>query len=186
MKPQKKTITVGFFSPVNDEETGCFSWLASKVTSANGELYSHVELRFSNGMVTSVTREPGHVHYEERLLSNSGYRSFFEIDVDPSVEEIIQEYAQKCASKKIPFNAIGMYWNFLPLCGRWAVHREGTAFFCSEYIATLLQMAYFCPELDPATSSPTDIWISLKNDARAQITFNKVLYYKNKSEKGVA
>ena len=176
--PKKKiTITIGFFSP-QDNNT-IFNKLASCWTARSDvkQTYSHVELRFGNGAITSVTKDPGYVHYEtDRLLSNSGYRCFFEIDLDPSLEIAIREYAMKCANAKVPFNGIAVYWNFLPLCSRLPIYSNSESFFCSEYIATLLQMVHQCPLLTPALTSPNDLYASLKMNPQASITFNKTLF----------
>ena len=174
----KVKVTVGFFSPPADD-TSIFNKIAScwSTPTSNNRMYSHVELRFSDGAVTSITQSPGIVHYDtSRMLSNSGYQCFYEIEIDLEIEKAMQAYAKMCAEKKIPFNRIAVYWNFVPILSCMPIKANGDAYFCSEYITTLLQKAGFCADLDPATTSPNDVYMSLRNDPYADATFNKTLY----------
>ena len=178
MKKMKVKIVIGFFSPQDDNSI--FNYLASCWTRSaltNGRTYSHVEMRFSDRATTSVTQNPGIVHYEKgRLLSNSGYRCFYEIEVDTELEKLIQEYAQKCAERRVPFNSVAVYWNFLPILSCFPIRAEDNAYFCSEYITTLLHKIGFCSELVAATTSPNDLYLALKNNPYAEPTFNKTLF----------
>jgi hypothetical protein len=177
MLSTKKTITIGFFTPPPDDASWVSRMVACWSASKNGgrrHVYSHVELRFSDGAVTSITQSPGYVHYEtNRLLSNVGYRCFFELSIDASLELAMQQYAQECARQQISFNRLAMYWNFIPCLP--PIYSNGQSFFCSEYITTLLQMCNACSELTPALTSPTDLYESLKGNPHVNVTFNRAL-----------
>lgn len=182
MKERKVTKTglrivcVGFYSPEFDPSiangnAGWMNRLASWWTSNDqGLVYSHVELRFSDGALTSITRNPGTVHYIPsqigRLLSNPGYNSFWELYCTAEQEEAMQRYAMECARVGIPFNGTAQYWNFIPGLSCLPIRAQGSAFFCSEYVTTLLQRADFLQELDAATTSPTQLHDALVAAAR--------------------
>lgn len=138
-----KIITIGFF-----RATGC-----SRVC----QRYSHVEMRFSDGTVTSITRDPGYVHYDQtRVLSNQNYSCFMSLHVTSEQEERMQNAAYNHHVRKTPFGWFSMYWNFLccPI-------RGSNSLFCSQYVVELLQMCGQCMDLDPATTSPTHLYIAL-------------------------
>lgn len=176
-------ILVGFFRPVTQPQTGpacasCVTAMAAWWTMREGRSYSHVELRFSDYTVTSVTQNST-VHYEPRVLSNPGYTCFFRIPVSAEQEQRMQQMAREYCERRIPFNKAGFWWNFLPLVGaRMPLRREGSAVFCSEYITRLLQAGDLLPDhLDSATISPTDLYMLLHKgevpEARAH--YNEML-----------
>lgn len=177
---KKKTITIGFFRVQNNgQNKSIINSLASCWTSRpeSTNTYSHVELRFSDGYSTSITSDGGCVHYvANRTLSKSGYRCFYEIDVDPQIEDIVRGYAMQCAERKVPFNSVAIYWNFLPIFSKFPIRANNGAFFCSEYITVLMHKINQCPELVPETTSPTDLYVSLKNNPQFAVTFNKTMY----------
>lgn len=174
----KRVIQLAFVKP-NPETSGLMSRIASWLTAQPGSrhTFSHVELRFSDGFVTSITEDPGVVHYEDgRLFSNSRYRSWLELHVTPQEERLMQGYAQAMYEKQVPFNKMGMYWNFIPCCACFPVRRTEDAFFCSEYITMVLQQGGYFLELDPATTSPTMLHKALQSSGEAKMSFNSELY----------
>lgn len=136
--------------------------------------YEHVELRFSDGSVTSITRDPGRVHYEHgRQLSNPLYSCFFQMVVDEETEKYMQKMAShyaNCETKR--FSYLAMIWNFAPVT-RW-YPLDGL--FCSQYITTLLKVAHVAEELDPRTTSPDHLFDSLRKHPRCIASFNKSLF----------
>ncbi len=132
-----------------------------------GHRYSHVELRFSDGSVTSITRFPGRVHLiQDKQMSNPLYSGFYQIAVSPIIEQKMRYYAETCSES---FSSFSMYWNFLcPACC--TVRKWG--FFCSAYICKLLHIAGFCEEMDPYRVSPDDLYRELGNDERALCSYN--------------
>lgn len=127
--------------------------------------YSHVELRFSDGTVTSITRNPGRVHLiYDKQMSNPLYSGFYQISVSPVIEQQMRYYAETCTES---FSSFSMYWNFLFPC---TVRRWG--FFCSAYICKLLHIASFCTDLDPYRTSPDDLYKELSIDERALCSYN--------------
>lgn len=152
-------IQIGFFKSLSN-------WL--------GQTYEHVELRFSDGTVTSITRDPGRVHYSKgRLLSNPKYSCFFQIAIDPETEAYVQRMAEKAASdESVRFSYVAMVWNFFPLTRCYPL--SGT--FCSQYITKLLHAMDIATHLNPQTTSPDDLFETLKREPRAIVSFNKCLF----------
>jgi hypothetical protein len=192
-KDGRHVIKIGFFTPHQQQQqqeqpscTACFYSIASWWTSVpqdEGRHYSHVELRFSDGCVTSVTQDPGTVHYiNDKMMSSKGYRCFYQIAVSPQDEAIVQERAKWHAENKTPFGKTAMYWNFLPVLRNVPIRSQETSFFCSQYITTLLQMINLVPELDADLTSPNDLWRVLKGASYASISFNRELVMLKKSQ----
>lgn len=132
-------------------------------------------MMFSDGSVTSITADPGKVHYDEsRFLSNPSYRYFFEIYLSRHQEQAMEAYARACAEREIPFNKSGMYWNFV--CPCIPIRKEGKALFCSEYVTRMLQTIGYLPDLDSAKTSPNDLYLALKNCRDVHVGVNTKLY----------
>lgn len=139
-------IQIGFFSA-----NSCF------------QKYGHVEVRFSDYSITSITRkdQDGFVHIlNGRNLSSPNYRCFFEIAVQPHIEEEMINFANDYTKQ---FSTFTMYWNFLPILRNWP-RRTGT--FCSEYICNLLKICNLCEDLDSYTTSPDLLYETLRFDER--------------------
>jgi len=163
-KEGKRIVKIGFRTP-KATDTSFFNRAASWITNTGtGRIYSHVEMRFSDGVVTSITETTNKIHYDDtRVLSAIEYKSFFEIHISPEQEEVMQIYAKKMADAEVPFNKWGMMLNFLPCCffSCCAVRKQGRAYFCSEYITDLLQLIQYVPELDASRTSPNALHAAL-------------------------
>ena len=123
--------------------------------------------------MTSITRDPGTVHYDEgRMLSNPKYRCFFQIAIHPKQEERIQTMAREYAQSGVKFSYLAMLWNFAPITRNWPIG----GFFCSQYVTTLLQAVQIACDLDPRTTSPDDLFDNLKKNPRAIASFNRCLF----------
>lgn len=147
-------IQIGFF-----KTNSCF------------QKYGHVELRFSDYTVTSITQNPGVVHIlKDKKMSNPNYSCFFEIAVEPEVEESMIQFAHEYPKQ---FSVITMYFNFLPILKNYP-RRTGT--FCSEYICCLLQVGGFCESLDSYRTSPDDLFNELRFDDRVVCSRNKSFF----------
>lgn len=132
-------VTVGFF-----RAEGC---------SRSCQKYSHVEVRFSDGTVTSITRNPGHVHYDQtRVLSKGNYSCFMSVQVTPKQEEAMQQLAYHHYVNRTPFGSVSMFWNFV--CLPCPIRNE-SSLFCSQYVIKLFQHCGMLLELDPDRTSPT-------------------------------
>jgi hypothetical protein len=175
----KRIVRVAFMEP-NDLENSLMSRMASCLTANDtGKTYSHVEVMFSDGAVTSITQNPGTVHYDDtRFLSNPRYRCFFETYLTAKQEDAMQAFARSCAAREVPFNQCGMFWNFIPCCFK--VRKTGDAYFCSEYVTQLFQTIGYLADLDPATTSPNDLYRQLKNDDLFKKGINEKLFYVKK------
>lgn len=159
----KRIIQIGFFKGPGG---GC--------TAVASSQYTHVELRFSDGSVTSITRDPGTVHYTQgRTLSNPLYSCFFQVAVEPETEDYMQRRAERFSrDAEMRFSYTAMIWNFAPITRNWPM--EGL--FCSQYVCKLLQMALLVTDLNPLTTSPDDLFEALKKDVRFAPSFNKCLF----------
>lgn len=174
-------VTIGFFQPCEeqDQQLGCFgnwvNYLAACWTQRDGFNFSHVEMRFSDGFVTSVTQDKP-VHYEQKMLSNPNYKAFFQVCLAPQQENKMVKMAKKFAEEKVEFNAGGMWWNFLPLLKYAPLQREGKSVFCSEYMVMLLQEAGLVEDMCPESTSPTDLYIELRTHKEFKWGMNKALF----------
>ena len=179
-KDGKYIVKIGFRSTDPDDKSWS-GWFASYLTSVGARVtYQHVELMFSDHNVTSVTQSPGTVHHDlTKLMSNRKYSRFYELSVTWEEEQRMQSYARKASKEKIPFNKCGMYWNFIPYC--FSIDMRENAFFCSEYVVTLLQQIDLVSELVAYETSPNDLYIALENDSNFKTTMNDkfIGFYKN-------
>ena len=180
-KDRKHLVTIGFFEPKEQQDMGCFAncvnSIAASWTAREGLTYSHVEMRFSDGIVTSVTQNTP-VHLERRVLSNPNYKSFFRIAVAPDKERKMKLLAEKYHKEEVRFNTGGMWWNFIPLLKYIPLQRGGRSVFCSEYMVQLLQEADFLLAIRPESTSPNDLYVELKMMPEAKLGINTVLYEK--------
>lgn len=176
----RRIVMIGFRTP-GTGDTSLFNRVASWITSSGtGVVYSHVEMRFSDGTVTSITESLNQVHYDDtRVLSAGEYKSFFEIHISPEQEDVMQIYAKKMAEAAVPFNKCGMMLNFWPCClSCCVVRKKGDAYFCSEYVTDLLQLIQYVPELDASRTSPNALHAALEKRVGQDVykTINEVNY----------
>ena len=166
-----RIVKIAFYK--QDSENVSFSdWVATLLTTRPGEkVYSHVELVFSDGHVTSVTQNPGYVHYEKRKqLGNPRYSLFYEIHMPKKSEWEMQQYAKAAFENRVEFNKVAMYWNFMPCMSCFAIQSNGKSFFCSEYIVTLLQRAGYLTELNAHLTSPSELMYVMKQKPKKFLT----------------
>lgn len=138
----ERRVTIGFF-----RARGCGQCF---------QKYEHVELRFSDGTTTSITSDPGRVHYDQyRVLSNEHYACFMSVGVTKEQEEAMMNLAWDHHNNGTGFNRIAMYWNFV--CCLCPI-RTKESVFCSQYVVILLQAANLLLDLDPSRTSPTSLY----------------------------
>lgn len=149
-------IQIGFFA-------------SSRNACACGHRYSHVELRFSDYSVTSITKTPtGKVHLiPQKRMSNPNYCCFFEIAVRPEVEDEMLKFAERHADSTT-FSILAMYTNFI--CCFTVRNPQST--FCSAYVCRLLQICDVCKGLDPDRTSPDDLFEELSADGKVVCSTN--------------
>jgi hypothetical protein len=181
------------------EESGSFwslaaCWTAPPPSSPQGLIpsFTHCEMRFANGYVCSiheyilvpkpnydfssaerVERVPGYVHCRVRELDRKDY---FFIEMPVAAEQHERMFRQACAyaARKTPFNAAGMYLNFVWPFRLWCpVERGGEAFFCSELVATLLRDAGVLVDVHPSTTSPNSLWQRLERMDASFVSYNR-------------
>ena len=133
--------------------------------------FRHVELRFSDGTVTSITKNPGVVHYDSsKIMRNDNYSCFFKVFLDPQLEDWMQQKARWYYDQQTLFARWGVFWNFICCC--WPLRGDQTLF-CSQYITILLQIADMVPQLDPDCTSPTQLYTELKMCENVMMGSNK-------------
>lgn len=183
-KGATRYIKLGFFSLFNQQQpedslqhsSGCIDHLAGYWIHAGrvpALRFGHVELRFSNNKVISITRSGGGVHYEQRVLSKSNYSTFFKIAVTELEEQKMERLAQEIYEQKPSFNLWGMLWNFAPFTSHCTVYRNNS-YFCTELLLKLLQEGGIFLGVDPAKVSPNKLYDMCIQEKRAIITLNKV------------
>jgi hypothetical protein len=181
------------------EESGCFfnlaaCWTRGPRTEGQGLVpsFTHCELRFANGYVCSIheyilvarptyddavperlERVPGHVHCRIRELDRKDY---FFVEMPVTTEQHEKMFRQACmyAHKKIPFNGVGMYLNFVAPFRWFPTERNGEAFFCSELVSQLMRDANVIPgDVHPSTTSPNSLWTRLNQLDNAFPSYNR-------------
>ena len=171
-----RCVTIGFFSPDSREnqQNSCISWMVKSWTNGTRNpalCFTHVELRFSDRMVISITNEG--IHYEQRVLSSNGYSTFFKIDVSVKQEIEMKNLAQDIFNQKPTFNWVGLVWNFAPLTNHCAVTRQN-AYFCTELIVMILQKADIFIGAIPHKTSPNQLFDMCMNEPMCVLTYNKL------------
>lgn len=128
--------------------------------------YTHVELRFSDYAVTSITGDVGHVFIlPGKRMSNPGYSCFFEVALMDGEHNRMRYYAEN--SIHIRFS----YWNILfgSCCPR------PTVTTCSSYICKLLQVgADMCMGLNAYRATPDTLFRALVAEKhRTRVSHNR-------------
>ncbi len=139
-------VTIGFF-----RATGC---------GACCQKYRHVELRFDDGTTTSITQEPGRVHFDQyKVLSNENYACFMTIIVSKEQEDAMKDVAWEYSTNGTGFSTLGMYWNIL--CRSCPI-RSNDSVFCSQYVTRVLQAGNLLLDMDADCTSPTALYNRLR------------------------
>lgn len=181
----QRLLFIGFFTP-DEQKSGYIQSFTNQIigywTQIEQRRFSHVELRFSNGMVTSVTAD-GPVHYEQRFLSNKCYRYFFSLKISAENEDKMEKMAKNYAKNKVGFNRIGMCWNFSPITRCFPIQKRENKVFCSEYIVQLLQEGGLLKDKNPSEISVVDLFFILKDEVEeAKFDYNREYSnFKNKN-----
>ncbi len=177
--------------PAHNGHTPWYNRLAACWTSGGSNntsgrpSFSHCEMRFANGFVCSIheyvaanegsdTSVPGKVHCRPRELDRKRYH-FIEFPVSKEQHDSMFAEALLYQQQGIPFNQAGMRLNFVWPFNWFPIDREGTAFFCSELVVTLLHVAREAMDLQACTTSPNSLW-DYMTDAMAEkvcISFNR-------------
>ena len=167
-----KQVSVAFYATLNGKLSFAdrlVSWWTKPRNSSTSKTFTHVELRFGSQSTTSITQREGVVHYEEsKLLQSKNYASFLTVQVEPQQYRDMQQMAVSFCENKVAFNTRGMVCNFLPLlrCCFASSGQDDAGFyeqvFCSQYVVLLLQEGGFVSWLDPAHTTPNDLYEALK------------------------
>lgn len=140
-------------------------------------IFTHVELRFSDGIGTSITSKSGSIHYERRLHTKQNYSFVAEYLLTEDEEKHMQQMASDMHSDHVGFNRSGFMVNFLPVVGRmWAGDAGDGSVFCSEYIIKLLHEANRLLDANPHTTSPQQLYHLMLDeirDGRAYRSWNR-------------
>lgn len=173
-------VQIGFWGPEDKDDgsgtlvaTPWYNRLAACWTSGGPGAdkrpsFSHCEMRFANGYVCSIheymtpnegsnTDLPGRVHCRPRELDRKRYH-FIEFPVTSEQHDAMFSAALVYQEQKIPFNQAGMRLNFVWPFRWFPIDREGTAFFCSELMVTLLHKGGEALDLQACTTSPNSLW----------------------------
>lgn len=136
-------------------------------TSVPEPIFTHVELRFSDGYGTSITSTGNQIHYERRLHTRQNYSFVCEYLMSEEDEGRAQAMAKHMFKSGITFNRAGFILNFLPLVGYlWAGERSDGSVFCSEYIVSLLHETRRLLDINPHTTSPQALYHRMLDEIR--------------------
>jgi len=157
-----------------------FSSLTDWLTRQGDVCFGHVELMFSNEVVTSVSVAGG-VHFTaDKYLSNPDYRNVRMVKMSIAAESAMYNEAKGCVGK--PFNVGGRAWNSIPFLRRLTiVDGRKESFYCSEYVTHLLKIAAavdkssLCADLDPRITNPTELYLYLKDSGTGLLDYNEKL-----------
>lgn len=140
-------------------------------------IFTHVELRFSDGKGTSITSKSGKIHYENRLHTRQNYSFVAEYLLTEGEERRVQSLAEDMFDQGVGFNRRGFLLNFLPIIGKlWAGEASDGSVFCTEYIVKLLHEANRLLDVDPHRTSPQQLYHIMLDeirDGRAEHSWNK-------------
>lgn len=141
-------------------------------------IFTHVELRFSNGYGTSITADEGRVHYEQRLHTRDNYSYIVELHVTPDEERKAEDLARNMhKDPSVGFNQRGFMLNFLPVVGTLAkATQHNNNVFCTQYIVLLLHEMNRLLDVDPRDTSPQQLYHIMRQevrDGRAHISWNR-------------
>lgn len=152
----KRVLQVAFY-----ETNGCGRCI---------QRFRHVELRFSDDTVTSITKDPGVVHYDqEKIMSSDGYSWFLQVTLEPYLEDRMQQKAFLYWEHQTRFANWALYWNFICCCFPF---RGDNTLFCSQYITLLFQEAGMLKQLDSDRTTPTALFNALQ-------TYDNVMFGSN-------
>ena len=163
-----------YLNNTENEQASCISWMVKSWTTGNRNpalCFTHAELRFSDRKVISITNAG--IHYEQRVLSDNGYSTFFKIRVSAKQELAMRKKAEEMYDRKPSFNWVGLVWNFAPLTNRCAVTRSNS-YFCTELIMEILHKADIFVSYNPAKISPNDLYDMCMHEPMCVLSFNKV------------
>ena len=172
-------VQLAFFTMSKDHSylkqkwTQFTAWLTGQYIDGN-RFYDHVELRFSEGQVTSVNYVHGKVYMaDEKLLDRRGYSCFYELTLSKKDHQTLKKKALEFKDR--PFNLAGMMCNFLPGLNRcFAQDYGGDQVFCSEYIVLLFQSIGYFTELEAHKTSPNDLFRAIVDDPAWTKSYNHV------------
>lgn len=145
-------VWIGFFRKRDADRGGIASWLRRANHLIGGDV-NHVELIFRldggrRSLACSVLYEEG-VRFKIRTPENRYVQPFWELRTLKLTDEQKMRLYRFCwAQDRKPFNARGMYCNFLPLCLPWccgtrdAPDGDSDAWFCSQLVLAALQDAF--------------------------------------------
>lgn len=193
-----RKITIGFYKPSDDTQGqatsgfwgSAINWVIGRWTSQEGRQYSHVELRFQDLYSTSICHDSGKVHMlDGKTMGSPKYTAFLSLNIERDKEQAMRNLAEEYHARQVGFNMKGMMCNFMPIFSS-CMYNNGTdnqgvqkQVFCSQYIVLLFQAAGYLMDVDPGSTSPTDLYYALINEgARGDI--NHVTYEKRKKKRG--
>jgi hypothetical protein len=176
-------IKLAFFG--EDPDLGWFgkkwsrfgAWLTEQYVDNSERYYTHVEVRFSRGQVSSVNQVHGKVYMvDEKMLSRSGYSCFFQTVISRDQQDIIEKIARQYTANETPFNLKGLLCNFTPGFRHcMGTNQHGKKVFCSEYIVILLQSIGMFDDLNAYETSPSDLYKKVRNSPMWKLSYNREL-----------
>lgn len=173
----RRYLTLGFYNydSSENEQHDCLNRVIHCYTSHGRHpalCFVHVELRFSDNIAFSITKENG-IHYEQRTLSSHNYSTFFRFCVTAEQENQMKATALCLLEQNSRFNLVGFIWNFLPLTSC-CTYKPTDKFICTDLILTVMQSGGLFQNVENVSrTSPNDLYdMCIRSESGAKLTFN--------------
>lgn len=168
-RQQERTVQILFYKPLDQDV------FMNRLVSYLDPPFCHVELRFENGMASSIFAGEK-VFFKQRTYANPNYLIEAITVPDASYLDMYHLCAER-ARGGVGFDSLGMYTSILPLI---KAPKSPASTFCSRHVTEVLQ-AGRVPEvmqLDSAKTSPSRLYHVFKQGKR--VIIDSVPYKMNK------
>lgn len=122
-----RSLDIVFYRPSPDDH-----WLNHLVSFASPP-YSHCDLRFDDGTVTSIYQNET-VFHEQKSLSRKNYEWLSLTLTDDEMDEV-RAFCDRSLLSSVGFDRVGMFLSYLPV----PLWHSPNRTFCSKYIWQALQ-----------------------------------------------
>lgn len=166
---QDRTIQILFYKPIEND------FFMNRLVSYIDPPFCHVELRFENGMASSIFAGEK-VFFKQRTYANPNYV----IEAITVPDRNYMDMYRMCAERErigMGFDSFGMYTSIIPIIKPLSSNLT----FCSRHVTEVLQFGNAVPEimgLDASKVSPSKLYHALKQSRR--IIIDSVPYKMNK------
>jgi hypothetical protein len=146
-------------------------WLGSTMHSQEDQTleFSHVEL-IVDDLSSSVYQSECVSLCDDKSFANPAY-VFISFMGTTQQKQKIYDFVNDTVLRRVKFDFGGMLASLLPVNFR-TPPTDRT--FCSRYVTEALQSAGIVPHLDPSITSPTKLYLALRNDKSIKVVMDTV------------